>query len=667
MMTSVQGRIALLCLAFFLLASVSVATTSWILETEKADAQIINLAGRQRMLVEQITNHVLWLEKPAPNITTQHKLALRKTIAAFEQSLQALTNRGQTPNTLAGMADVPALRQPEIRAGLERVAQTWQILRRHLDVALNSNPDDPEFITAAQAIYQTSPRLVQQVDDVVNLYQINSTQKTALLRQTQAAFFVSALILLAVGFLAIKKSIVDPLRALGLVAERIGQGDFSTPVAVSGPRAVKVLACNLDAMRRQLKTSHAELVAWTRELEDRVARRARELSSAFEVSQKIVAELDLNQLLTSITNQAQRLTQAQTANLCILTPNGAYLDLATHNGKIARSSGLRQPVTEGLAVEVIGQNKAVAIRQACAGCCFLKPHPLEHCVAAPLRVGDTTLGALCVARTTEAPFDDDETRALTLLANSAAIAIANARLVEAEKRQTQQAATLAERERLAAEFHDHLAQTLSFLNFKADRLAELLAAGQPDEASNQLCQMKSALTDVYGQVRAALSGLREPVVDGQNLAEQLTACLAEFQERSGLTPHLSLAYPSTLALPHLIQKQAMLIVREALTNIRRHAQAQQVWVSVEYDAAQNEAGFTIEDDGRGFDPAETYGNNHLGLTIMKTRAKRSGGRLAVESRPGKGTTIIARFPLAATGADNDLALIPASIGRNGNK
>lgn len=666
MITSVQGRIALLCLAFFLLASVSVATTSWVLETEEADAWIINLAGRQRMLVEQITNHVLWLEKPTPNTAARHKLALQQTTATFEQTLQALTNGGQAPNTPANMADVPALRQPEIKAGLDRVAQTWQNLRPHVDVVLNSSPDDSEFITATQAIYQTSPGLVRQVDDVVNLYQINSTQKITLLRQTQAAFLVSALILLAVGFLVIKKSVVDPLRALGLVAERIGQGDFSTPVAVSGPRAVKVLACNLDAMRCQLEASHAELVAWTRELEDRVARRTRELSSAFEVSQKIVAELDLNQLLTSITTQAQTLTQAQTANLCILTPDGAYLNLATHNGKLARTSGLRQPVAEGLAVEVIGQNKAIAIQQACAGCCFLKPHPLEHCVAAPLRVGDTTLGALCVARTTDTPFDDDETRALTLLANSAAIAIANARLVEAEKRQTQQAATLAERERLAAEFHDHLAQMLSLLNFKANRLAELLVAGLTDEASNQLRQMKSTLTDVYGQVRAALTSLREPVIDGQTLAEQLTACLAEFQERSGLTPHLSLAYPANLALPHLIQKQAMLIVREALTNIRRHAQAQQVWVSVEHNAAQNEVRFSIEDDGCGFDLAETRGNNHLGLTIMKTRAERSGGQLVVESRPGKGTTIIAKLPLAAPEADNNLALISMSNGKNGN-
>jgi two-component system nitrate/nitrite sensor histidine kinase NarX len=129
------------------------------------------------------------------------------------------------------------------------------------------------------------------------------------------------------------------------------------------------------------------------------------------------------------------------------------------------------------------------------------------------------------------------------------------------------------------------------------------------------------------------------------LSEKLGACQDEFRRASGISAELVGADPAGLMLSPAAQRQVVHMVREALTNVRRHAQAERVWVRVEQ--AHAEACFTVEDDGCGFAPSDVVGDHHLGLTIMRIRAERSGGQVTVDSAPGGGTRITIRFPLNA--------------------
>jgi signal transduction histidine kinase len=106
---------------------------------------------------------------------------------------------------------------------------------------------------------------------------------------------------------------------------------------------------------------------------------------------------------------------------------------------------------------------------------------------------------------------------------------------------------------------------------------------------------------------------------------------------------LSINDASALALSRVAQTQAYHIVREALINVRRHAQARHVIVTV--GRINGTASFTIEDDGRGFERAAVDEQQHLGLSIMRTRAERCGGSLQVESELGKGTKVTALLPV----------------------
>ena len=131
-----------------------------------------------------------------------------------------------------------------------------------------------------------------------------------------------------------------------------------------------------------------------------------------------------------------------------------------------------------------------------------------------------------------------------------------------------------------------------------------------------------------------------PVDD--NLAQKLAACLDEFSQSTGISAHLVVADSDIVVLPALAQLQVVQIVREVLTNVRRHAQAGQVWVRVEQ--TDGLTSLTIEDDGCGFDPSAVQSDNHLGLTIIGLRAERSGGKVMVDSRPGAGTRIVICYP-----------------------
>jgi two-component system, NarL family, nitrate/nitrite sensor histidine kinase NarX len=448
----------------------------------------------------------------------------------------------------------------------------------------------------------------------------------------QIIFFAIALIWVAFGYFVIRRRMVQPVTQLRDVAAHY---NHQSP---SDDDELTQLSRSIELMRTEIAEAHAQM-------EVRVAKRTHELTSAFELSQEIIAQIDLQDLLRSATDRARALTHADAASLCLIDQDHRMLILSAGSGSGALPTGLRQPIGFGLypADQVIDQGLSIATETACTNCGFLHARTPGQCAAVPLRVGDHTLGALCVVRDHGPIFDTDETRALTLLANSAAIAIVNARLIEDGRRQAEQAAAVAEREHLAAELHDHIAQTLGFLKLKIDQVKDLLDRGAVESAQLELDRMQRSTGDAFQQVRAALTGLREPLPTAEDLAEKISACLADFKQATGMPAELIINDQSALALAHVAQSQALLIVREALNNVRRHAQATQVWVRI--DRVDGEARFSVEDNGRGFVSASIDTENHLGVSIMRTRAERSHGYLTIDSAPGAGTKVTAHFGL----------------------
>jgi two-component system nitrate/nitrite sensor histidine kinase NarX len=621
---SVQGRIYLIFLSFALLVVLSAGATFWSIQTQEMDALTINLAGRQRMLTQKIT----WLASAQPE-----NPELQTSLQLFEQTLYALRDGGTTQygpsagtSASQGAEEVtlPPATDPDLRAELDEIARSWEDFRHHLD------PLD------VQALQDASPVLLAQVDANVNHYESHAESKLRRMQVIQGFFLLAGLALLTWGYVITRQRIFAPLAELGAAAQRMADGQLAEPVPAMETDELGELGGAFEAMRREIASAQESL-------EGRVAQRTREIMAAFEFSQEIVAQLELERLLCSVTERARLLMGAKATALCLLDNGDSSLILSASSPENESLLNIRQTLKREMPSCVFRTGGPVVAQAECQQCAFMKAHAPGQSAVVPLRAAKTTLGALCVVREMDHPFDPDETRALALLSNSAAIAIANACLIEDRRRQTEQAAILSERERLAADLHDNLAQTLSFLNLEAGILRGLLVDGGVEDSLGTLERMRLAIEGAYAQVRDALVGLSEPVSSADDFAQKLSASLEEMRRATLLPITLEIADPSALELPRLLQAQAIHIVREAVVNIHKHAQAHSVGVHI--DRVDGQSRFIIQDDGCGFDPQVIQGGHHLGLRLMRSRAERSGGTLAVESAPGQGTRIVVYFPL----------------------
>jgi two-component system, NarL family, nitrate/nitrite sensor histidine kinase NarX len=614
---SVRAQFIAVFLGFLLLVASSATATFLTVRAQADDARVINLAGRQRMLTQKIT----WLALVEPDNPD-----LAASIRLFEETLHALRDGGTVLDAAGQPVTIPPAPDAALRSQLDDVAQDWAAFRSHLQ------PVD------AQALQAQSPHILAHFDGVVDEYEARAEAKVARLQLIQIIFVVAALGLLAWGYFVTQRRLVGPLAALGTAARRIAGGNLADPVPPLAEDELGELGQAFDRMRGEVATARDQL-------ETRVTQRTRELAEAFEFSQEIVAQSELERLLCSVVDRARALAQAQAAALHLFDEGEKALSFVASSDDGAAVVPDHR-VECDLACRAVEAGRVLATQPACAACRFLLAHPPGLCAIVPLRTGETTLGALCVVRDGNNPFDPDTARALTLLANSAATAIANARLVEAGRQRAEEAAALAERERLRAELHDNLAQTLGFLNLETDRVREAAAAGRGNEADREMGRIKAAIHTAYEQVRAALTGLGDPTPAAGDLSQKLSACLDEFRQASGISVELVGTDPAGLVLSAAVQRQVVYMVREALANVRRHAHAERAWVRVEQD--HREASFTVEDDGCGFNPSDVRGEHHLGLTIMRIRAERSGGQVTIDSAPGAGTRVIIRFPLNTT-------------------
>lgn len=209
-------------------------------------------------------------------------------------------------------------------------------------------------------------------------------------------------------------------------------------------------------------------------------------------------------------------------------------------------------------------------------------------------------------------------------------------------------ATIEERNRLAREMHDNLAQGLGYLKLKTKLVKDSLIPEQSEKALAELNEMKFAIDNMYADLRESLGLLRVRTLDSIGLMATLADYVHEFSQRSGIRTEMFVA-DGQLKLSNLAELQVLRLVQEALTNIRKHAGANKVEVRFEAnDAHQLEV--SIQDNGQGFDTnaQQTAGGEHIGLKVMKERAESLGGSMEISSS-GQGTRVSFRIPVSKGG------------------
>jgi signal transduction histidine kinase len=205
-------------------------------------------------------------------------------------------------------------------------------------------------------------------------------------------------------------------------------------------------------------------------------------------------------------------------------------------------------------------------------------------------------------------------------------------------------AVAAERVRVAAELHDTLEQSLTGVALQL-QAAALAGGGRPDRAADHLTLARTLLDRGRHELRASVQDLRAGgSVPTDSLPAELDEVARGMSSRSGPAVAV-LVSGEPRPLPEHVAHQALRVAQEAITNAAKHADATTVAVRLEY--ARDALTLSVQDDGRGFDPAAAGGGDagHYGLTGMRDRAKKLNADLAVRSAPGSDTTVTLRVPL----------------------
>ena len=264
------------------------------------------------------------------------------------------------------------------------------------------------------------------------------------------------------------------------------------------------------------------------------------------------------------------------------------------------------------------------------------------------------LGELWIARRRAEPFSERDRRYLVTLAGIAAIAISGARLRERDR----QGAILAERDRIARELHDSLAQVLGSTHLRLRTLLARPEVAERARISGELEELAVVNEEAYRDVREAILGLRE-ASRTQGLVEALGVYLDKYAQQSGLTVELESSIDGEPALTAASEIQVIRVIQEALTNVRKHARATKARIRIA-SAEPGTLTIVVEDDGRGFDPtaAPSQRDGGYGLQTMRERMQLAGGSLRIDSRPGHGTRVIAVVPDGSRPRGNGVAAAP---------
>jgi signal transduction histidine kinase len=374
-----------------------------------------------------------------------------------------------------------------------------------------------------------------------------------------------------------------------------------------------------------------------------------------DVARDLTSELDLNKLLRKILRSAVRVLKASDGSLLLWDDATNELVFAVTEGGVGKAlEGQRMPADRGIAGWVLTHHQPEIVHEVGSDDRFYRTideslgHHTSSLVAVPMITKGQIIGVLEVLNKKSGErFDENDGNILYALAGQAAIAIMNARLYQEVRDEKDRIIALEEdvRKELARDFHDGPAQTMSAM-IMAIELIETVPEPLPESAVSGLAELKTMATKTLHQVRNVIFELRPVILKTQGLEPALRSYVERLREADEMNVHLKIEGLKD-RLPARLEEICFSIIQEAINNVKRHADEKNVWLTA--IRRGDELQVVVKDDGEGFDLAEVERSydreGKLGLLNMRERAEMIGGRLSIESAPGKGTTVTLDVPL----------------------
>jgi nitrate/nitrite-specific signal transduction histidine kinase len=488
-------------------------------------------------------------------------------------------------------------------------------------------------------IKETVQGTIQDIDEQIRKAQLISS-----------GIFGVMILIAALVIVLLSGAITRPIRALTKGAEVIAKGELDYSIKADTGDEIQQLAEQFNDMAKALKESYAGLEQKVAERTKRERQRAEQLRTVNEVSRKISSIVNLNELLPYVGNLLRETFHYYNVNIYLLEPGSGTLAL-----KALCLSGQKGVIPVGVPLEVDEESIVGWVAQTGEPILAndVSEDPRYRAVealkdtkselAVPVRLGGKVLGVLDIESTEVDAFGEADVYTAQTLADQLAVAIDNARLYD----ETRQMAVMEERNRMAREIHDTLAQGFSGIILQLEAAEQALGSDVP-ALERHLNQARNLARKSLAEARRSVWNLRPQALEQRPLAEAIKQEVDRFSQSIGVNVNFSVSGGRRDLAPEL-EAGLLRILQESLTNVRKHAKATQVEVNltfeesaVELNVRDNGAGFkaTVSGDGKkGGKKRDTFG-----LISMRERARGLGGTLEVQSRRGKGTLVRVVIP-----------------------
>ena len=456
----------------------------------------------------------------------------------------------------------------------------------------------------------------------------------------QTLFVGGGIVLVAWALRRIRKRLLAPLAQLRDWAQQMRGGNLSAQIPQPAHGEFAALAHDINKLGESLRSLSREMDERVNRQTITLQRKTRSLEILYDVAAQSNSAKDLDELLNRFLLTLTEIVYAHAGTVRLVT--------ADHQMRLVGSVGLDDaildkarlvPVERCLCAQEFSKNM-ILCQNSFTNCPnLLGEHlfpigRLEN-IAIPLRYKGNILGIynLFVEKlglTERADIKD----ILTNIGQHLSMAIEKSHWDEESKRMS----IMQERTMLAHELHDSLAQTLASLRFRVSMLQQTLRQKDSTTALDEAAQLKEGLDEANLELRELLAHFRVRM-DERGLIPATESLVERFEEECDINIFFQNECPN-LKLPPVQEVHLLHIIQEALANIRKHSDAQNVRLLMRC-RDQNHLHLLIEDDGMGIGDEITasHPGEHVGLTIMQERATRIGAELTIESEPGEGTRI----------------------------
>lgn len=549
----------------------------------------------------------------------------------------------QFDNTLVDLQSGDARRplflpvSPAIFSQMRLVQTAWQQEMRSYAIAATEARDQPARQRALQQYQQALSAFVGDINQLVTLIETELSGKTSWLRLCQTALIFLSLAASVALLYLLYLWIIGPVSRMQMGIARVSESDFSVRLPIESEDEFGVLAQAFNKMADHVQVAQHTLEQRVLAKTEKLRAQNQQVATLYEITSFLAGPHAIEELCRGFLQRIMQRVGAEGGTVRILDKQADNMHITVH---------------EGMSDALMEEEHCIKTNDCFCGAAIsqgvilvkdfrqLNPQKYYGCreegfvslAVFQIVARKQVLGSYSLHFRNEHIVSGEEHRLLETLGQNLGIAIENQRLIAREK----EFAVSQERNLLAQGLHDSIAQGLNFLNLQVQMLEDSVERNNLAEIADIVPLLRAGVEESYQDVRELLLNFRTRL-QNSNLETEMRNVLTKFQRQTGVQGEIEVVGSGAPLAPEQ-QLQVLFILQEALSNIRKHAQAAHVYVQVENG---RDFALLVRDDGKGFSIEEIQKKSdaHVGLRIMHERAQRLGAQLEISSQPGAGTTI----------------------------